>query len=533
MALMAKDYQHTFQDLDKRAMAPEYNLNQIYQNLDSLPDPLAAVLRVVEARNKREAEEQQRREANRRLQEQLARKHDELAQKDLADAAAEEQMQDANLPAVVPEEVKEPEVMEALCLVPSQPLPVVDLSPLGLPVSISRGEALAMLQQLMITGQLFAYVGAFDGQSAGPVLKVLFHIVAFDENPFSAYQQLMRYYNEADREDMGWVPTLQDFFTSLTTLGYQPPKGHGAAGGGSRKRSSTSPRGESAGGGSSSSGSGGGGEISLSRLFNLQGLLRLLADLTRLHLQGRVDLGFGNQDQATGKGLITALLRFLLDPRLSAVMHADVCTALELLMQPWDDTLWRRICDETALTAAEAGPSHRAAYRVVTAVQGLSERLRTWQQHAAMQLLRRTLPQGLAGGSGSAGSHRGQVGVDIRQVQALLGKASPAAVRTLLSGMGRSARDRGTSGAAAAGVDYWRLLTVLQCAHLVVWTAVHITEGEEEEEMVRWIAAYFKYVEQSLRGQQPTVMRIKVFLADALTNYDMLGSNDLLVETKE
>ncbi|GIL86983.1 hypothetical protein Vretifemale_15172, partial [Volvox reticuliferus] len=494
MATMAKDYHQTFQDLDRRAMAPEYNFNQINQNLDSLPDPLAAVLRVVEARKKREAEEQQRREANRRLQEQLTRKHDELAQKDLEDAAAEEQMQDANMPTVVSEEVKEPEIMEALCLVPPQPLPAVDLSPLGLPQSLSREEALALLQQLMITRQLFVHVGAFDGHSAGPILKVLFDIVAFGENPFSAYQQLMRYYNEANREDIGWVPTLQSFFTALTTLGYQPPKGHGAGAGGSRKRgagqedSSTSPRGEAAGGCSGSSSRGGGGaEISPARLFNLQGLLRLLAELTRLHLQSRVDLGFGNQDQATGKGLITALLRILMDARLSALMHADVCVALEGIMQPWDETLWRRIWDETTLTAAELGPSHRAAYRLITAVQGLSDRLRTWQQQAAMQLLKKTLPQGMAGGSGSAGSHRGQVGVDIRQVQTLLGKASPAAVRTLLSGMGRSKADRRSVGSAAAGMDYWRLLTVLQCAHLVVWTTVHVAEGEEEEDMARWI----------------------------------------------
>jgi hypothetical protein len=39
---------------------------------------------------------------------------------------------------------------------------------------------------------------------------------------------------------------------------------------------------------------------------------------------------------------------------------------------------------------------------------------------------------------------------------------------------------------------------------------------------VRWIADYFKLVEQSLRGQQATVMRIKVFLADVQTNLDLL-----------
>ncbi len=83
----------------------------------------------------------------------------------------------------------------------------------------------------------------------------------------------------------------------------------------------------------------------------------------------------------------------LLDQQLSALLHADVCAALEGLMQPWDDNVWRRICDDAALTAAELGPSYRAAYRVITAAQGLSERLRTWQQCAAMQLLRKTLPQ--------------------------------------------------------------------------------------------------------------------------------------------
>lgn len=97
--------------------------------------------------------------------------------------------------------------------------------------------------------------------------------------------------------------------------------------------------------------------------------------------------------QVAIKGLLTALLRMLLDPGLSAVLHSDVCAVLEGLMQPWDEALWQHICEDAAATASELGPSHRAAYRVISVAHGLSERLKVWQQCAAMQLLRKTLPQ--------------------------------------------------------------------------------------------------------------------------------------------
>ncbi len=60
--------------------------------------------------------------------------------------------------------------------------------------------------------------------------------------------------------------------------------------------------------------------------------------------------------------------------------------------------------------------------------------------------------------------------MDVRQVRALLGAANGEAVKTLLNGLKRP-RDRGQ-------VDYWRLMTVLQCAHLVVWATAYTTEGD-------------------------------------------------------
>ncbi|EFJ41702.1 hypothetical protein VOLCADRAFT_121614 [Volvox carteri f. nagariensis] len=361
---------------------------------------------------------------------------------------------------------------------------------------------MALMNELIVTRQLFAHAGAFDGASASPILKTLFSIVTYGENPHSASQQLVRYYNAAD------------------------VAGHG---GGGRKRSAIheepSPQGGSAGGkGSDGDGRGGWG---FARLPNLQGLLRLLADLSRLQLGGRVDAGFRSQGEAPCKGLITALLRMLLDMGLSSRLHTDVCAALEGLMQPWDEPRWRRICDDTAVTAADLGPSHRAAYRVISGVHGLSERLRTWQQCAMLQLLRKTLPPEMTCNSGGpAGSHRGQLHVDIRQVQTMLGKDCAKGVKALLNGLRRSLRDRGSAGAAGGGVDYWLLLTVLQCAHMVTWTSVYVEEGEEVDKVIRWILTYFKSVEQSLRGQQATVMRIKVFLADVQTNYELLARVD-------
>ncbi|GLC38026.1 hypothetical protein PLESTF_001435900 [Pleodorina starrii] len=510
MASMAEDYRQTYREVEQRKHAPEYNLNVIHQNLESLGDPLNAVLKIVEARNKRMTVDQQRAEANRRLQEQLAKQHEqEVAQRE-QEEAEQEAAQEAQPPPDAPQEPSEPQVMEAMTLTPPQPLPAVDLSPLGLPDSLSHSEAMALLQQLLVTRQLWGYVGVTDGQSASPVLRVLFDVVAYGENPYNSYQQLVRYYGKADPTDLGWVPQLPNFFTALTTLGYQPPRG-------SRKRGGSgegSSPGDGEAGGSSGGGGGGGGLGA--RLLNLQALLRLLADLTRLHREGRVDLGFGSQGQAAFKGLLTALLRMLLDPVLAPRLLSDVVAALEGLMRSWDEPAWRRICDDAAAAAAELGPSHRAAYRAITTAQGLSERLRVWQQCAAMQLLRKTLPQSAAGGSGAGGgvSQRGHVGVDITQVQKLLGRASAASVKSLVKSL---SRERG------GAPDYWRLLTVLQCAHLVVWHTASVAEAGETDEVVRWMCSYLKAVEQGLRGQQDTVMRIKVFLADVTTNYELLA----------
>ncbi|GFR40796.1 hypothetical protein Agub_g1413, partial [Astrephomene gubernaculifera] len=131
-------------------------------------------------------------------------------------------------------------------------------------------------------------------------------------------------------------------------------------------------------------------------LPNLQCLLRLLVVLVRQHMGGRLDMGFGSQQLAAGKGLFTALLRTLLDPHLSTALYPDITTALQALTDPWDDTQWRRIAEDAAQYAADAGPSHRAALHLILSVQGCGERLRSWQQTAALLLLRKEVPQSVS-----------------------------------------------------------------------------------------------------------------------------------------
>lgn len=90
-----------------------------------------------------------------------------------------------------------------------QPLPAVDVSPLQLPLAGAEGEVL--LQQLIGTRQLFDFLGAFTPDTATPVLRVLWQLVCYGEQPYAAYQQAVEYYRSTTRS--GTLCTTDSFTT--------------------------------------------------------------------------------------------------------------------------------------------------------------------------------------------------------------------------------------------------------------------------------------------------------------------------------
>ncbi|KXZ44291.1 hypothetical protein GPECTOR_70g522 [Gonium pectorale] len=478
-------------------------------------DPLALVTRISAGRNQRLAEEAKRREKNRQNRESLAQAA--ALEDDPMEEDAEEEPEDAMAAPQVAEEEPEPAATEALCLAPGQPLSPVDLSPLGLDAP-SGPEQLELLGRLLASGQLLEYLGAFDAESASPVLQVLFQLVVRGDCPHAAYRQAVQHYEGCEPQEMGWVPQLPDFLDGLQTLGYQLPK---AGATGSRKRSS----GENAGEGSGAGPSGGGGEAasSAASLANLGCLLRLLADLLHLQQRGRLDLGCGTHNEGTGRQLLTALFRCSLDPHVSSLLQRDIGAAVEGLMGCWDEAHWRRLGHAMAAQVADMGPSHRAAYRLIAGVQGLGERMRGWQAAAAMALLRKEVPQSVRSGNGSGGSRRGSAGDEARSAElfSLLGaKPSVTTAQALLTALKRP-RD--------GGVDFWRVFTILQCVHIVTWHALYDRQpGQEapdtDSPLARWLRDQFNSVEQLLRRRQNDVaMRLKVFLNVAVNYYESGG----------
>ncbi|GFR40795.1 hypothetical protein Agub_g1412, partial [Astrephomene gubernaculifera] len=100
-----------------------------------------------------------------------------------------------------------------------------------------------------------------------------------------------------------------------------------------------------------------------------------------------------------------------------------------------------------------------------------------------------------------------------------------ALIEALKRPVAAAAAAAGGAGAGRRAVDYWRLLTVLQAAHVAVWhSAYEGGQGEEEDaatsELAVWLSTYLRCMEQALRGRQSLVMRVKVFLAEALSHYD-------------
>ncbi|GFR40797.1 hypothetical protein Agub_g1414, partial [Astrephomene gubernaculifera] len=168
---MAEDHRETLRLLE--AKKGEYDLNAIIQSLDTIQEPLDAILRIRDTREKRQREEERRRNQVRALERQLAQRQEAAAQEAAAAAGAEDGA-DADHEAMIPtvvEEEEEPSRWEPLpALLPQQPLPPLDLSPLAdllgplLPAFSSSSasqhlstspQAWALLQQLLSSQQLF------------------------------------------------------------------------------------------------------------------------------------------------------------------------------------------------------------------------------------------------------------------------------------------------------------------------------------------------------------------------------------------
>lgn len=86
------------------------------------------------------------------------------------------------------------------------------------------------------------------------------------------------------------------------------------------------------------------------------------------------------------------LLRLLLDPDMCAVLYLEARAAVEAVMEPWEERLWRRVGEDSAVQALELGPSPRATWRLLASLPGSSERLRGWRQAMAMHLMRKVVP---------------------------------------------------------------------------------------------------------------------------------------------
>ncbi|KAG2433534.1 hypothetical protein HYH02_012652 [Chlamydomonas schloesseri] len=516
---MAEDYRETFKEIENKKALPEFNLAECMKSLDSLADPVKEIEKIAQARRKRAAEAARQKEANARLQEQFAADREKTE----AEAAALAQDVDEPMEDVggQRDEEVEPPSLEPLCLTPQQPLPAVDVSPLQLPLASAEGELL--LQQLLATRQLFDFLGAFTPDTATPVLRVLWQLVCYGEQPYAAYQQAVEYYRSTPRSEMGWIPQVLDFHEFFVATGFLPSHGHGhggrgsSGGSGSRKRSAGQvDAGEqgAAGGGAGPSGSGAvvAGTSAAGRIPNLQCLLRLLVELVGLQIAGRLDMGFDNAAQGAGKSLLQVLLRLLLDPDMCAALYCEARAAVEAAMAPWEERLWRRVGDDAAVQALELGPSPRATWRLLAALPGSSERLRGWRTAVAMNLLRKVVPHNLPWNKGGAAlaSRRGASAAS--ELQALLGpESTPTAARAVVEALKRS-KDR--------KVDYWRLMTILQCVQLVAWDVVYTSDHEESANLYTYIYQYMNSFEQHLRGREALVMRIRVFLAEGKAALD-------------
>ncbi|KAG2442305.1 hypothetical protein HXX76_002391 [Chlamydomonas incerta] len=523
-AAMAEDYRETFKEIENKKGLPEFNLAACIQSLESLADPVKEINKIAEARRKRAAAAARRDEANARLQEKSAAEREKAE----ADAAAlvedvDEPMEDAGAQR---EEEAEPPSLEPLVLTLQQPVPVVDVGPLQLPLAGADGEVL--LQQLIGTRQLFDFLGAFTPDTATPALRVLWQLVCHGAQPYAAYQQALDYYRSTPRSEMGWVPQVVDFRDFLVTAGFIPAHGHGHGGrgsGGGRKRSAgPADAGEQAGAGGEAgpsgsgaggSGAGGGGASAASIIPNLQCLLRLLVDLVDLHSAGRLDMGFDNAAQGAGKSVLHALLRMLLDLDMCAALYCEVRSAVEAVMAPWEDHLWRRVGDDSAAQALELGSSWRATWRLLASLPGSSERLRGWRQAVAVHLLRKVVPQNLPWSKHGAEGTSRRGSSPASEVQALLGPdSSPKSARTVVEGLRRSKDKK---------VDYWRLMTLLQCVQLVAWDTLCTSDSEASTNLYNYIVQYMGSFEQHMRGREALVMRIRVFLAESKAALDNLS----------
>ncbi|KAG2498265.1 hypothetical protein HYH03_004014 [Edaphochlamys debaryana] len=554
MTATMQDAKEHLREMEAKAQSLEYNLQAAIDKLKGLPAP-GEITKLVEVRKKRQEAERRQQERNRNLQRDLERQAAE-AQQDApaagaeaaAAAAAAAVAAAAEAEAPPADEEAEPGVAEVLSWQPRQALVDVDLSPLDLPGP--SGDARAVLEELLASRMLMDYTGAYDSpRAAAAVLRVLFQVVSFDDQPFSALQALLEHYGRASRQDVGWVPQLTDFMASLTALGYQPDgSGSGASGSGSgsgrgraaagRKRSAAEASGAGdasasgqgaagaaggsggAAGGSGGCGGAGGVVVGAGRglVRNLQALLRLAAGVAEAHRQGRLDVGFGSAQQAAGKALLGAIHRLLRDPSLAPPLYPDLLRAHEALLAPWEPAHWPRVRADSAEAAAAAGPSHRAAVRLVAAATGFSPRARAWQQAAMMEVAERVMREAKpsrGSGGGGAGGRSEHPCIDVRRVLGV--EASQGGARRLLEALTKDRK-----------VDHWRLLSLLQAAFLVVFSAAHHgahgpTDGDLAVELASWLTALGRGLEHCLRGRTACVLRAKVFLAEAAAALEREG----------